>query len=762
MRQFLFCLSMLVAFSVQAQYAVPEKGEIFRDDVIPSVYITLPADSLVAILDWNNTESNYHYHARFIFDNGTIRDTMENVGFRLRGNTSRSSQKKSFKVSFNTYESGRKYHGLEKMNLNGEHNDPTISRAKFCWELYRQAGIPASRANHVELYINGDFFGLYVNVEHIDEVFVKKRFNNNNGNLYKCLWPADLAYKGQNPDLYKETAGSRRTYDLKINTAADDYSDLATFIDILNRTSLSSLPCELEKVFDVNSYLKVMAMDILTANWDGPIFNKNNFYLYHNTLTDKFVYIPYDLDNTFGIDWFQIDWGIRNIYQWGNDTEARPIYERILQVPMYRARFSYFINEYAQQLLHPHTLFPYIDSVKTQITPSAANDTYRTLDYGFTLLEFQQAFDQALSANHLPYGIKDFVTARQSGVSRQVQLADMTPLIFLHKQHFVGGVMRWEIQVLDEKLLKDVQVVYQLDSSPQVVANFRDDGMQGDSIAGDHIWTTEVNWSMPANELSFHFTAEDSTGHSGRAPFCGESQLRLTSDLVINEFMANNDTIIADEFGEYEDYIELFNAGTQPIYLGDKYITDDFTEVDKDRLPAVTLAPGDYILLWADSDPGQGDHHLKFKLSKDGEQIGIFTDPLLGAVPIDTLTFGPQTQDVSEGRLPNGTGSIVTLPFPSPGGNNEVAMSIDEPGSWVNIYPNPFREGVSFDFGQSVSLPLSLQIFDLQGRLMLEKTLTSGSYFWQAEGLAAGVYLVRIMAVERQFRLPINFKLVKR
>lgn len=744
MRHFLFCLSMLVALAAQAQYLIPEKGEIFRDDVIPRIDITLPADSLAAILDWNNRDSDYHYHATFVFDNGSIRDTVENIGFRLRGNTSRSSQKKSFKVSFNTYEKGRKYHGLEKMNLNGEHNDPTIARSKICWDLYREAGIPASRANHIELYINGDFFGLYIHVEHIDEVFVKKRFGNNNGNLYKCLWPADLTYKGSDPNLYKETPAGRRTYDLKTNEAADDYSDLARFIDVLNRTSISNLACELEKVFDVNSYLKAMAMDILTANWDGPIFNKNNFYLYYNTLTDRFVYIPYDLDNTFGIDWFQIDWGDRNIYQWGHDTEDRPIYERILQVPMYRERFSYFINQYAQDFFRANTFVPYVDSIKTQITPSAANDTYRTRDYGFSLMDFQLAFDQGLSTNHVVYGIKDFASTRRSSVLRQVQLNDMTPLIYLHKQVFAAGVMRWEIQVLDEKQAKAVQVVYQLNNSPQITANFRDDGTQGDSLAGDNIWTAEVNWSMPADELSFHFTAEDSASHIGREPFCGESTLRLSSDLVINEFMADNDNILADNFGEFEDYIELYNRGTQPIFLGDLYITDDLSEPDKDRLPAVTLQAGAYLLLWADSDSPQGDNHLNFKLSKDGEQIGIFTAPAAGAVPLDTLSFGPQTQDVSTGRLPNGTGSHVTLPFPSPGWNNEVMTSVEKPEGFVSVYPNPFSNSVLFDFDSSQTKPESIQIFDLSGKLILKKSLTSDSYLWQAEGLAAGVYVAKI------------------
>ncbi len=77
--------------------------------------------------------------------------------------------------------------------------------------------IPAPRANHVQVYINNDYYGLYISVEHIDEEFIKSRFTYNDGNQYKCLWPANLNYIGENPDLYKLEMGDRRVYELKIN-----------------------------------------------------------------------------------------------------------------------------------------------------------------------------------------------------------------------------------------------------------------------------------------------------------------------------------------------------------------------------------------------------------------------------------------------------------------------------------------------------------------------------------------------------------------
>src|SRR6185295_16948385 len=184
-----------------------------------------------------------------------------------------------------------------------------------------------------------------VNVEVIDEEFIKSRFGNNYGNLYKCLYPADLGYISSNADDYKLTSGDRRVYDLQTNTAADDYSDLAAFISMLHFTSDTDFPAELEKVFDVNSFLRDYAVDVATGDWDNYAYNTNNYYLYHNPVTGKWTYLTYDTDNTFGIDWFGIDWGTRNIYNWAASGANPVLIQRIMNVPEYVSRFTFFTRQ---------------------------------------------------------------------------------------------------------------------------------------------------------------------------------------------------------------------------------------------------------------------------------------------------------------------------------------------------------------------------------------------------------------------------------
>jgi len=149
----------------------------------------------------------------------------------------------------------------------------------------------------------------------------------------------------------------------------------------------------------------------------------------------------------------------------------------------------------------------------------------------------------------------------------------------------------------------------------------------------------------------------------------------LGGQVVINEFLARNALTVHDEFGEYDDWIELYNAGDDEVDLGGYYITDDLSNPTKWQLPETEeeteIPPHGYLLLWADDDSTQGALHLGFKLSGSGEQIGLFAPD--GHTVVDTLTFGPQEQDISYGRQPDGSDNWFYFQQPTPGQCNESA-----------------------------------------------------------------------------------------
>lgn len=422
LQQIRLFISFILLFSgltptLLAQNPFPEPGAVFRDDLLPIIRLYLPKDSLDKM--YLHPQSDVEFPTRFLFESGDYKDSIETVGLRFRGNTSRSSNKKSFSLSFNTFVTKGSFLGLEKMDLNGEHNDPSVIRSKLCWDLCRSIGIPAPRANHILLYINDVFWGVYINVEQIDEEFAKLRFGNKKGNLYKCLYPADLTYRSKNPNDYKFTVGTRRAYELKTNEDIDDYTDLCTFIDVLNNTPLASLPAELEKVLNIETLLKIMVFDVFTANWDGPFYNKNNFYLYKNTATGKFELIPYDLDNTFGIDWFNIDWASRSVYLWSHQSEPRPLYSRILAIPAYRREYTRIFHQLLNSL-DDGTLLVKINALKALYGPFIPIDPYYKKDYGWSYNDFLNSFNNRLTTSHVKIGLLPYISSRTTNARLQL------------------------------------------------------------------------------------------------------------------------------------------------------------------------------------------------------------------------------------------------------------------------------------------------------------------------------------------------------
>jgi len=741
--------------TIQAQNLFPSLGEIFKDDIVPRIDIIIPNTDLNTILDPINANSNTEYSASFIFDNGNVRDTLNNVGFRLRGNTSRNADKKSFKVSFNTFESGRKYYGLEKLNLNGEHNDPSIARSKICWDLLRDFGVPAPRSNHVDLYINGAFYGLYMNVEHIDEEFVEERFGNQDGNLYKCTWPVEFKYISNNPNDYKGGG-----YELKTNLDANNYADLSNFISVLNQTPIANLACELEKVFNVDNYIKVMVIDVMTANWDGPIWNKNNCYIYKNSATGKFEYIPFDLDNTFGISWFpNIDWGTRNIYQWSHSSEPRPLYNRILQVQEYKDRYSYYMNQLLQNHWSTAILNPKIDQIKTMISPSAQNDSFRILDYGFTYQEFIQSFDQPINHPHTTYGIKNYIQKREQFTNSQLVINDIYPIMSELKTNvsIQNQTLHLQIQIRDNQTLSNVKGWASEDGGAFTNFDLFDDGLHLDELANDGIFGGDYVININSGDVSYYVEAIDNQSNAARFPRCEDISFSYNPalpKLVINEILASNETILADEAGEFDDWIELYNADSQPINLTGKYLSDNPNEPTKWELPNLTLATGDYLLIWADENGSQGNTHANFKLSKNGETIGIYSGAENNFAPIDEVTFPAQTKDVTYGRLPNGTGDFQILDIASPSENNEGNVIIEPPVevTTLQMFPNPFSDFVKILHPYDTP---NLKIFNSIGEEVFSAFAIEKEFIWYGKNqsgilLGSGTYFIVLLEIDEE------------
>jgi hypothetical protein len=178
--------------------------------------------------------------------------------------------------------------------------------------------------------------------------------------------------------------------------------------------------------------------------------------------------------------------------------------------------------------------------------------------------------------------------------------------------------------------------------------------------------------------------------------FIGNAKSEVTeSSLYINEFMAaNSNTITSPDYDEYADWIELYNAGETSLDISGYFITDDFENPEKWQLPPGTvIQPNATLLFWADGKD-EGDH-TNFNLSKEGEEIGLYSSE---GILIDSISYNDQPSDVSHGRYPNGTGSWFLFENPTPGALN---MNTGFTGMCSDpiFYPSGgfFSEGVSVE-----------------------------------------------------------------
>ncbi len=959
---------ILIALITGTSFGDDESWKIFDDTSVGEVQILIDPIYLQYLLDPANSESDSLFTATLIYKNALIAsDTVKNIGLRIRGNTSRTAAKQSFRVDINHFVPGRQFYRLEKMNFNGEHNDPSIIRSKLCWDLFNAIGVPATRANHIKLYINNEYRGLYMNIEQVDDEFVQKRFGNQDGNLYKCLHPADLSYLGSAQESYKQFQNERRTYDLNTNKEMDDYSDLVNLIDILNNTPVAFFKQEFEKVFNVDNFLKSLAVDVLVGSWDDYWFLKNNYYLYHNTATDKFEFIPYDYDNTYGIDWVGQDWGKRDIYNWGSPNESRPLVTRILNVPEYRNTYSRNLlnlmnNQFALEKQQPR-----IDQIKAMITQAAEADVYRTLDWDFSIGDFHSSYTNPVptSGNHVPYGIKQYIQTRISSAMTQLNFTNVPPRITNVLQipdwPEPSQIVTISADIHDDNLIQQVRLIYKTATSNYQSVNMYDDGNHQDGNANDGRFATQIppqtdgtiiyyyvaardiqnatalnpavapetafyfssrssslsdilvslhfkkvlkppdvgigllgsfnNWAniYPLQNLegdtwkiSLHFppgnyiykfvTYKNLNGTSGvgewfadpenpesdGAPYYN-SVLNVTNPMIyylkpfeqdtilnnrlnfnaafassksttidaqslvvkidhipinnaslyfnstakffsyrlaepllpgkhtflisvknsqgayaeksstffvttpllfINEFMASNVATQKDEFGEYDDWIEIYNGDTKAINMGGFFLTDDFARPKRWIFPDITLQPGQFLIVWIDDDKAQGPLHTSFKLAAGGEKIGIFASEEMGNFPVDTLSFGTQTGDKSYGRFPDGKNSWVFMQ-PTPGKPNNNSTSIEtnenpvtkELKLWQN-FPNPFNPTTNIRYQMNRPGMVSLKIFNLNGQeiktlieanqLPGEKSITWDGRNQNGELVGSGLYLYQL------------------
>lgn len=269
----------------------------------------------------------------------------------------------------------------------------------------------------------------------------------------------------------------------------------------------------------------------------------------------------------------------------------------------------------------------------------------------------------------------------------------------------------------------------------------------------DPPWPYQANGTGNTIELIYYLT-DNSKGENwqiseqmGGSP-AGVNSVSQVPELYINEFMADNDTFITDEHGDFDDWIEIYNGSETEINIGGKYISDNLNIPNKYQIPNTnpantTILPGEFLLLWADKEPAQGVLHLDFKLNKEKEQIGLFLADAYSS--IDTISFGQQIADISYGRSNDGEPNWVFFLEATPGYSN----SIVDIGSQVDntsfeLYPNPVNQWLTLETTHEIATDYQIIVYNLLGELMFKQNAHTNFVKLDTGELVQGIYLLSI------------------
>ena len=164
-----------------------------------------------------------------------------------------------------------------------------------------------------------------------------------------------------------------------------------------------------------------------------------------------------------------------------------------------------------------------------------------------------------------------------------------------------------------------------------------------------------------------------------------------SGNLYINEFLASNDASGTDENDEYDDWFELWNDSDNAIDIGGYYVTDNLEDpmtwqIPTDQPSVTTIPAGGFLVIWCDKQTDQGPLHVDIKLSADGEAIGVYEED--GSTVVDEVTFGPQSTDISYGRIPDGGDAWDFLSPPTPGDYNS-GVAPNQPPTFDTVNADP-------------------------------------------------------------------------
>jgi spore coat protein CotH len=360
--------SLVFAPSLIAQTA----DDLFNGASLQSLQVTMHSR------DWDSLRANFTSNEFYPADVSWNGLRARNVGVRSRGLGSRSGIKPGLELEFAHYSSRSEFLGLKSLVLDNLTTDPSMIRERVAMGLLQRLGIPAPRETHAQVWVNGQYGGVYTVVEPVDSTFVQRTLGDSRGALFEYHWlqPFYATFLGDNLDTYRplfepRTQQTKSTFEL--------FDPIRELFRTINDAPAEAFRDAVGRFLDLESTLRLLAAESFLAEWDGVLgyAGMNNFYLYRDATTGQSRMLPWDADHAmFAADYPLLSGASENV-----------LMRRALEDPGLRQQYFAYVGEAIQ---------------------SAAADDWLAREIAF---ESQQIRDAAIADPMKPYSHEEFDAA---------------------------------------------------------------------------------------------------------------------------------------------------------------------------------------------------------------------------------------------------------------------------------------------------------------------------------------------------------------
>ena len=427
----LFVISQLVVAQSIVKRDSDASDNFFKKGLIPAFEIVVAPEDVAKL-----KSAPREYVKGRLFEGGKL--AFDSIGVKLKGAAGSFREwddRPALTIKVDKFDKSQTWRALKKFHLNNAVQDDTWQHDLLGWDLMSRAGIPAARVSHARVVLNGRDVGLYVLKEAIDSTFLARHFERPEGNLYDGGFCQDV-----DVDLERDSGDG-----------PNDKSDLKAIREALAITDLKSKWESLGKLIDVKACVNFMAMELLINHWDGYTQNRNNYRLYRDPSTGKFVFIPHGMDQIFG----DADAAVL-------DMPSSLVSNAVMRNPEWRLMYRKRLSELVGLLLPTDRMFSRIDEVRKRLAPV------------LELIDPKVAREYEGRVR----GLKDRITGRMKFVKEQAALPEPKPLALSVGASAVLRTWRKAPETEDAKLLEvkaagERQYLIGVGKSGQCVASWR-------------------------------------------------------------------------------------------------------------------------------------------------------------------------------------------------------------------------------------------------------------------------------------------------